>query len=93
MTKHKIVTYLPDTLDILTQQYSDLAEPPVIKAIGPTTQEEHGLKELSDATIFIANPSTPYNPVRLRVNHHLNARKTNRQWDKLHLNVSIFYIM
>ena len=60
MTKHKIVTYLPDTLDILTQQYSDLAEPPVIKAIGPTTQEEHGLKELSDATIIIANPSTPY---------------------------------
>ena len=60
MTKNTIVTYLPDTLDILTQQYSDLAEPPVINAISTKTQEEHGLKELCDATIIIANPSTPY---------------------------------
>jgi lactate dehydrogenase-like 2-hydroxyacid dehydrogenase len=60
LTKNTIVTYLPDTLDILTQQYSDLAEPPVINAISTKTQEEHGLKELCDATIIIANPSTPY---------------------------------
>lgn len=59
MTKHKIVTYLPDTLDMLTQQYSDLAEPPIIKTINPRTPED-GLNELSDATIIIANPGTPF---------------------------------
>lgn len=60
MTKNKIVTYLPDTLGMLTKQYSDLAEPPVIKAINTRAQEEHGLKELRDATIIIANPGNPY---------------------------------
>lgn len=39
---------------MLTQEYSDLAEPPVIEAIGSTTQND------SDATIIIANPGTPF---------------------------------
>ena len=54
MTKHKIVTYLPDTLDMLTQEYSDLADPPVIDVVGSTTQND------SDVTIIIANPGTPF---------------------------------